>query len=166
MKKLTLILIGTFLFLLCYASISMAIGHSVSNNPDRSIDAVFYISAEETQRTVNQFGYSYTLADYVAKNILRDLGIPSSFTAKISLVPGYVALVMKASHDIYTISARNPSYRETGWTLSYRYYPQQLRAIDNTLGKFGDKIMPFGEGAKIIIGTVNDILNTVSSASR
>jgi hypothetical protein len=163
MKKLTSIIIVTMLTLLCLNSVSSAIEHWTRRYSDSSLDIRFHVSGEETERILHQFGYTYGLADFVAKNILWDIGIPSSFTGKIAYLGTYLVLVYKVQNDLYTNSQRDPSYTYSGWTLTYICDPEYFRRVDSTLGKLGDGIMSNDEATKRIIGVVNDILNTASA---
>ncbi len=164
MNKITFIIAFTLILSIVAPTGSMALEPHREQLRDGSVINQFCISSYESKRIREEFGYNWKVADRIVLTLFREANIPSTFTAKV----GYsVALFSALSGTAYLVWDQAMKHNNnTCWCLRYHTYPHQLKLVDNTLGKIGDKIMPLGEGAKIVIDVMNEILNTVTTVGK
>ena len=161
MKHKRIISIVMIAFLAFCAPNAGAISHSRDQRADGTVRYTFWISGADSRLLHSRFGYNLELADYIVRTLLSEAGVPSSFTTKFALAPAYGVAVSKTAYELWATSLRMGDVR---WAVVYKQNPRAFRLIDQTLGRLGDRAMPFGEGANVIMGAINDILNTAYSS--
>lgn len=153
---LALLTVGTL-----STNVSQAEEHDRTEMRDGSVVNQFCFASDESRRIREEFGYNWKVAHSIVEKLFSEAGIPSSFTGKVGYFGAYSYAISSTAYLVWDQARRHGS--NECWCLKYRTTPRQLKLIDRTLGKVGDKIMPFGEGANMIIGVINDILNTVTA---
>lgn len=142
--------------------VSGAMDYSRDILGDGTVVSHFCFSSAESERIIQEFGYNWVVADRIVKTLFREANIPSTFTGKAGVAGALGFALSSTAYCVWDLARRNGPDR--CWCLTYRTRPHQLKLIDRTLGKIGDKILPFGEGAGIIIEAINEILNTVAAS--
>ncbi|MGB2980096.1 MAG: hypothetical protein WBC77_02490 [Candidatus Zixiibacteriota bacterium] len=162
MKKKTLTGILAVIMLLGTVEICSAMQHSRNQLSNGIVVNHFCFNSAESERILKEFGYNWVLADRIVRTLFCEARIPNSFTAKVGIGGALPVALSSTAYLVWDQARRNGPNR--CWCLKYRTTPHQLKLIDRTLGKIGDKIMPFGQGAGMIIEVVNQILNTASAS--
>jgi hypothetical protein len=160
MKRIILCCLLVAVFFLSGYGVSGAMEYSRDILSNGTVVSHFCFSSAESDRILREFGYNWVVAERIVKTLFREANIPSSFTGKVGVAGALGVALSSTAYCVWDQARKNGPDR--CWCLTYRTRPHQLRLIDNTLGKIGDKIMPFGEGAGVIIEVINEILNTAA----
>ena len=123
-------------------------------------------SSTATERLANDPLYAMHMGGAVTARLMRVLGIPDSFTAKVgalgALLPLHARTATELHLDARAVRARHGN-RGVSMNKTYTVDRGAIKAIFNILGAIGDRTMPFGEGANAIIGLVNRTINAAKA---
>lgn len=119
---------------------------------------VVRLTAQEVEKARKKTNATIYGAD-VARKMLRLAGVPESVSGKVAAVAVWAVLCRKYEGDIYRYAKKTPK----GNNLTLKYSGVDLEGVRKVWAASGaaDHVMPGGEVTKMIINTINRLLNAV-----